>query len=245
MDRSIFEKPSAPGQPYLPHVRHSHHSGFGRRVPRRFLLSSPVDLCAGTVRDRMDSPIRWPCLRGQAARIPQRLALSFRRRPLVVGQNQRQSLSALCGAGALARLCLRPFATLFYACLTWGSSSTESMQRLTARFLLLFALVGTFLPLASVATAAPPHACCIRKAAHQCHGALGDGNELTVRSTGCCSHDCCRGVRTSQSAQAQVSLPSIFALHTDICIAQPPANAPTTQLIPSQSPRAPPQIYIA
>src|SRR5579864_399055 len=135
-----------------------------------------------------------------------------------------------CGAGALARLCLRPFATLFYACLTGGSSSTESMHRLSARFLLMFAFVGTFLPLASVATAAPPHACCIRKAAHQCHGSLGDGNELTVRSTGCCSHDCCRGVRTSQSAHPQLSLPSIFALHTDICIAQPPANAPTTQL---------------
>ena len=43
------------------------------------------------------------------------------------------------------------------------------MQRLIARFLLLFALAGTFVPMAQALAAAPPHACCIRKI-HQCHG---------------------------------------------------------------------------
>jgi hypothetical protein len=123
--------------------------------------------------------------------------------------------------------------------------STKSMQRLTASFLLLFALVGSFLPLAAAATTAPSHACCIRKAAHQCYGSFGDPDESTVRSTSCCGHDCCRGVRTSQSAHPQPTLPSIFALHQDVCIAESHATAPTAQLISSQSPRAPPQISIA
>jgi hypothetical protein len=119
------------------------------------------------------------------------------------------------------------------------------MHRLTATFLLLFALAGTFVPLAAAATTTPPHACCIRKAAHQCHGSLGDTNELTVRSTSCCSHDCCRGVRTSQSAQPQVSLPSTFARNIGTGIIDLNAETPATELLSSQSPRSPPQISIA
>ena len=156
-----------------------------------------------------------------------------------------QSGVGSCGAGALARHYLHPLATLFYPCLTWGSSSTESMQRLTAKFLLLFALVGTFLPLASAATAAPPHACCIRKAAHQCHGSLGDASERHVRSTSCCNHDCCRGVRTSQSAHPPTSLLSLFARNIGARVIDLDVETPATELLASQSSRAPPQISIA
>jgi hypothetical protein len=60
---------------------------------------------------------------------------------------------------------------MFYAFPNLGALiHSTNMRRLTARLLLLFALAGTFVPPALAATAAPPHACCIRKAAHQCHG---------------------------------------------------------------------------
>ncbi|HET7890370.1 MAG TPA: hypothetical protein VFL34_02520 [Candidatus Sulfotelmatobacter sp.] len=118
------------------------------------------------------------------------------------------------------------------------------MQRLTARFLLLFTLVGTFLPLALSATAAPPHACCLRRAAHQCHGSFGVSDAPAVRSTSCCNHDCCRGVHISQSAHPDQPSPSI-ALKTDIRLAQPQAQPVTTPSLTAQSSRAPPQISIA
>src|SRR3954464_13558142 len=43
------------------------------------------------------------------------------------------------------------------------------MQRLIARFLLLFAAAGVLLPPVLQATAAPSHLCCRRMAKHQCH----------------------------------------------------------------------------
>src|ERR1017187_4362601 len=115
------------------------------------------------------------------------------------------------------------------------------MQRLTARFLLLFALVGTFVPLALAAAAAPPHACCIRKTAHQCHGP--DSDQRSVRSTRCCNQDCCRAVATSQWAHPQPSAASVIASDVEARIAQSHAKTPATQLFASQSTRAPPQVY--
>jgi hypothetical protein len=118
------------------------------------------------------------------------------------------------------------------------------MQRLTARFLLLFALVGTFVPLALAATTAPPHACCIRKAAHQCHGSFGDLDERTVRSSSCCSHDCCRGVTTSQAGHPQPRLASDFAQNIGARVIDLKVQAPATELLASQSTRAPPHASI-
>jgi hypothetical protein len=117
------------------------------------------------------------------------------------------------------------------------------MQRLTARFLLLFALVGTFVPLALAATAAPPHACCLRKAAHHCHGSEAD--QRAIRGTACCKNDCCRAVTTSQSAHPRPPLASIIAQNVDARIAESHAGTPATELLASQSPRAPPQPSIA
>jgi len=119
------------------------------------------------------------------------------------------------------------------------------MQRLTARFLLLFALVGTFVPLALAATAPPPHACCIRKAAHQCHGSLFDADQRSVRGTGCCNHDCCRAVTTSQWAHPRGRPAAIIAENVAARIAESRAGAPATELLASQSTRAPPQTSIA
>ncbi|MFZ0770296.1 MAG: hypothetical protein WAN08_02630 [Candidatus Sulfotelmatobacter sp.] len=118
----------------------------------------------------------------------------------------------------------------------------KGMQRLTARFLLLFALVGTFVPLALAATSTPPHACCIRKAAHQCHGS--DLDQRAIRSSGCCNHDCCRAVSTSQSAHPQPSLLSIFSRNIDACIVESHVRTPATESFASQSTRAPPHFSI-
>src|SRR5258708_393949 len=117
------------------------------------------------------------------------------------------------------------------------------MQRLTARFLLLFALVGTLLPLALAVAATPPHACCLRKAVHQCHEA--DGDQRAIRSTGCCNHDSQRAVTTTQPAQARPSQMSIVAQNVAARLTEFRAVTPATQLFSSQSTRAPPQVSAA
>jgi hypothetical protein len=121
----------------------------------------------------------------------------------------------------------------------------KSMQRLTARFLLLFAVVGAFVPLVLAAAAAPPHACCIRQAAHQCHGSFAETNQRAVRDTSCCRQDCCRAVRTSYSAHLQPTLASVLARHLKARILDFHAEASAADLLASQSPRAPPQVSIA
>jgi hypothetical protein len=121
----------------------------------------------------------------------------------------------------------------------------QTMQRLTARFLLLFALVGNIVPLALAVTATPPHACCIRKT-HRCHGpALAESDQPVVRDPGCCNHGCCRAVTTSQWASLQPCAASAFMQEVD-------ARAPISQTIPastelaaSHSTRAPPLVFIA
>jgi len=119
------------------------------------------------------------------------------------------------------------------------------MQRLTARLLLLFALVGIFVPLAQVATAAPPHACCIR-AAHKCHSlAPVESDQRTVRGTGCCNHDCCRAETTVQWAHPQPWLASGFVQNIDTRVTESHPTIPAAELSACQSTRAPPQISIA
>jgi hypothetical protein len=119
------------------------------------------------------------------------------------------------------------------------------MQRMTARFLLLFALLGTFDPLALAAAAAPPHACCIRKAAHQCHGSIAESDQRSIRSAACCNQDCCRAVTTSRSAHPGSSLASFFGRKVDAAISNSDFVTPPSQIFPSRSTRAPPQLSIA
>ena len=141
---------------------------------------------------------------------------------------------------------LRRFGPLIYADFTRGSASPKRMHRLTARILLLFALAGTFVPLALAATAAPPHACCRRKGAHPCHDSAAiESDQLAIRNAGCCNHDCCRAVTTSQSANPQPGMIASFAPNVDAHITDPHPTTPASELSASQSTRAPPQVSIA
>ncbi len=120
------------------------------------------------------------------------------------------------------------------------------MQRLIARFLLLFTLVGTFVPLALAVSATPPHACCVRKIAHQCHGsARPESDHPAVGNANCCSHDCCRGVNTSKSAHPENFLSSVLALYVDARVPDLRFETPVTEAIASKPARAPPQVSIA
>jgi hypothetical protein len=88
----------------------------------------------------------------------------------------------------------------------WGFSPADSMQRITARFLLLIALVGTMVPVAIEAKATPRHACCVRKGSHHCHESGQEPSEQPVLAdVGCCNHNCCRAVTSSQWAHPQPS----------------------------------------
>jgi hypothetical protein len=116
------------------------------------------------------------------------------------------------------------------------------MQRLTARFLLLFALAGTFAPLALAVTATPPHACCLRKSTHQCHGS--DPDERAIRSTACCNHDCCRAATTSQCASPQPRITALFTQKVDERVAELNPDFQAAVLSASQSTRAPPQVSL-
>jgi len=115
------------------------------------------------------------------------------------------------------------------------------MHRLTARVLLVLLLVGLFVPVALAIAAAPPHACCVRKAMH---GRSSHDSEFNG-PPGCCQHDCCRTLtvshwahlnpsasiqRTPPSASLQVELEGIYF---------------AASVNHSHSGRAPPQFSIA
>ncbi|HKF02019.1 MAG TPA: hypothetical protein VKB49_06875 [Candidatus Sulfotelmatobacter sp.] len=118
------------------------------------------------------------------------------------------------------------------------------MQRLTARLLLFFALAGTFVPVAMQALAAPPHACCLRKAVHRCH-TPGASQDPVARDAGCCHHDCSRAVTTAQWANLEASQNSSATLRAAHHETASRTSAPTKELLSSRSTRGPPQFPIA
>jgi hypothetical protein len=118
------------------------------------------------------------------------------------------------------------------------------MHRLTARFLLLIALVGSLGPLA-LAAAAPIRACCVRKAVHHCHDSLAseqilETGQLALHDTSCCNHDCGRAVTTAQWAQAQPPAATELAPNVEAYVSQSTQVHPNTELSRFQSSRAPP-----
>jgi hypothetical protein len=119
------------------------------------------------------------------------------------------------------------------------------MRRLTAIFLLLFALAGTFVPLAMATATAPQHACCIRKA-HHCHdSATTDSEQLNISSAACCNHDCCRAARTSRSANPQSAISSACVQNGGQFTSALGSNAPAAATFHYRSTRAPPQLTLA
>jgi len=123
-----------------------------------------------------------------------------------------------------------------------AADSTGSMHRLTARLLLLFALVGTLAPLGLAVTAAPPHACCRRKASHGCHEmAVVEPSGPAIRDAKCCNQDCCRAATTTpQWAQAQPKLSAFFLRTIDLPLAASQPHFPAAASVQFPSSRAPP-----
>jgi len=70
------------------------------------------------------------------------------------------------------------------------------MHRATARLLLVLLLTGIVVPVALAISAAPPHACCLRKPMH----ARPSNDAQFQAPPGCCQHDCCRPLTVSRVA---------------------------------------------
>lgn len=113
------------------------------------------------------------------------------------------------------------------------------MQRLIARFLLLLALAGTFLPVVLQATATPLHACCRRMGVHRCTDSTTSDTPI-VRDTGCCPHSRGHAVTTPQWALPQPSHLEISQQNVAARAADSQPVAPFAELLSSQSTRAPP-----
>jgi hypothetical protein len=118
---------------------------------------------------------------------------------------------------------------------------TQSMHRLVARLLLLVALAGNLIPLALAATIAPRHACCVRKAAHSCHGSsAADAEKPVIRNSGCCRQDCSRAVAFSKVGLGRHSA-GFCAPSGHGRLAEAPSIISVTTRRARQSTRAPPQ----
>jgi hypothetical protein len=114
------------------------------------------------------------------------------------------------------------------------------MHRLTAKFLLVFALVGYLAPIA-IASSAPAHACCVRKGIHHCEGPLGSETEQPViRDASCCKGDCCRAVTTAQWAHARAIAAAGFVQKIEAYLGQSNPVSHNTDVSRFQSTRAPP-----
>jgi hypothetical protein len=108
-------------------------------------------------------------------------------------------------------------------------------MRLTARFLLVLLLAGTFTPVALALSMPSPHACCARKVAHQ-HSSQGPA----FQSVSCEDHRCCAPVTKVEWAESVIPDPSqVEFTHTDWVVPLPPAS-PSYRREKSHAVRAPP-----
>jgi hypothetical protein len=115
------------------------------------------------------------------------------------------------------------------------------MHRLIARLLLIVTLVGNLAPLALAATAAPPHACCVRKAVHHCHeSSSSETNQPHVHSAGCCNQHCGTAVTTVRWAYAQPRVSTFSAQNVETHLGLPELVSPNTEISRVRSARAPP-----
>jgi hypothetical protein len=115
------------------------------------------------------------------------------------------------------------------------------MQRLIARLLLFFAVAGNLTPLALAVATPQPHACCVRKTAHPCHGsAESETDQLTIRAASCCDHDCCRAVAPARWAYTRGQAPAFVANVVAERAPESYPNPPAPAFPDLHSSRAPP-----
>src|SRR2546430_9720090 len=117
---------------------------------------------------------------------------------------------------------------------------TEAMQRSITRFLLLVVLLGSFGPLALAAAAPAMHACCIRKAIHDCHDSSVSGR-LAISGKSCCNTNYCRALTTARWAHAEQPSSASFAQDAEAYLGQPISISPATEIFAFHSSRAPPR----
>jgi hypothetical protein len=115
------------------------------------------------------------------------------------------------------------------------------MHRTTAKLLLILLLVGVFVPVALAVSAAPPHACCLRK---PMHGRPSHDAQFQAPPE-CCQHDCCRpltvsrGVRLTSKTRTQ-AMPASTILQSEQQLIQFASSVNS-----AHSGRAPPRFSIA
>jgi hypothetical protein len=114
------------------------------------------------------------------------------------------------------------------------------MQRLTANLLLLFALLGTFVPLTEAVTAQPAHACCLRTA-HHCHDSITSSTDPVITAPSCCGSNCQRAVTTIRRAHAKNSHNIFRGLNAADRIRAHDPSLPAFEPFQFQSSRAPPR----
>jgi hypothetical protein len=110
------------------------------------------------------------------------------------------------------------------------------MHRLTARFLLLFLVVGATEPMLQALSAVPPHACCLRKL----HGATGrqSGIHDSTRHQG----NCCPPMTAPFVASFRGSISVIVLLHSSELVLTPAYLGHTFDVAADHPSRAPPAL---
>src|SRR5580693_10097514 len=114
------------------------------------------------------------------------------------------------------------------------------MHRLAAKLLLLLALLGNFVPIALAASPAPTPKCCLRKGLHHCQSAAPAGEELSLSSNSCGSHDCCRAATPAHWARPGAKNSSVTAESVEIYFSQMRPSGVNAEALTSLSTRAPP-----
>jgi hypothetical protein len=116
---------------------------------------------------------------------------------------------------------------------------------LTARLLLIFALLWNLAPIALAAAAPPPHACCLRKGMqhHHCHDFEAKYPTFTDRS--CCRPDRSQAPTVTQTAHAQPGATIPLADGNENHSIQLRVCRPAAERFALSSSRAPPEFLLA
>jgi hypothetical protein len=118
------------------------------------------------------------------------------------------------------------------------------MHRLTARLLLLFALLGNFVPIALAVSPASTPKCCLRKGVHHCHDTWLAGEELSLSANSCGSHDCCRAATPAHWAHPEARNAAASAHHVELYLNNAHPASLSLVAFSSLSTRGPPQVSI-